>query len=105
MRIEQLEMLDLNTRATVQAMILKALARSFREDNARQTQDEIKRRFELCWGLIKELRYDAHWSYERIGDSIGEALRAKLDGAPWQPDSRRSWIVDAAGSPLGGFDE
>jgi len=61
---------------------------------ARQTQAEIKRRFEMCLAMVAELRTDLRWSFARISDTLPTALRAKLDGADWNPSTRNSWTKD-----------
>jgi len=66
------------------------------EDGSRQTQNEIKRRFNICLGLVSEMRTDLRWSWQRITDTLPVALRSKLDGAAWSPSARTAWSHDEA---------
>jgi len=91
-----LEMLDLDARARAVDAITAAIERSFLEDQSRQTQSEIKRRFNICLGLVGEMRTDLHWSWQRITDTLPTALRSKLDGASWSPSTRTAWSHDEA---------
>jgi hypothetical protein len=49
------------------------------------TQTEIKRRGELCIGMLRELRGDLGWSIDRINDHLPGMLRKRLDGEDWTP--------------------
>lgn len=70
--------------------IQTVIAKSFEEDKSRQTGAEIKRRFVIIEMLIRELRTDHGWAFQRIFDVLQVALRCKLDGIPWQPNSHRT---------------
>lgn len=78
-----------------------AVARSFVEDKNRDrrvvmTQDEVKRRGRICVEVVRSLRGDLGWSVARIVDALPQALRAKLDGAEWDPSKlRHVWAPDA----------
>lgn len=76
----------------------RAIARSFREDGARMTGDEVRRRFRICERLFRHLRGDLGWGLQRVLDHLPGYLRAELDGIPWQPDTRTVW-VPADGQP------
>ena len=66
---------------------------SFQDDQSRPTTNEIERRMWICINTFKMLRGDLHYSTERALDSIPVALRAKLDGIPWEPSRRSTWIT------------
>lgn len=68
-----------------------AIARSFQQDNGPQTQNEIKRRFDICARIFRRLRSDCGWSVQRIVDYLPRYLRCELDGQPWTPDSTTLW--------------
>lgn len=69
-----------------------AITLSFEQDNARKTRAEIRRRVEICWKIVKMLRYDLMWGITRISDHLAQYLRAELDGDTWEPSDRRCWI-------------
>ncbi len=71
--------------------IERAIARSLREDNARVTGDEIRRRFAICERLLRRLRGDLGWGLHRVIDHLPRYLRCELDGVPWEPDARTVW--------------
>jgi hypothetical protein len=95
-----LEMLDLRSRARAVDAITSAIEKSFLQDGARQTQNEIKHRFNICLGLVGVMRNDLGYSWQRITDTLNEALRAKLDGVDWTPSSRSAWSTDPASGLL-----
>jgi phage terminase large subunit len=66
------------------------IAQSFQQDKSRVTQLEVRRRFQIVETLIRELRSDMGWAYERILDALPIALRCRLDGAPWDPTHQRN---------------
>lgn len=73
--------------------ITEAVETSFQSDRLLrpvQTQNEIKRRFEICIRWIVELRRECHWSMPRILDQLPTILRGALDGIPFTPDEERS---------------
>lgn len=77
--------------------IMSAVARSFREDKSRVTQDEINRRGRICVGAAREMRHDLKLSVDRIVDELPKALRSKLDGIPWDPTKLRAlWVPPSA---------
>lgn len=85
---------DHEMRLKVTSRVQQVIAASF-ADGARQTGNEIKRRFGIVEDTIKMLRGDLGWAYERILDELPKALRAKLDGLPWDPSqSRTVWSPD-----------
>ncbi len=71
--------------------IERAIARSFGEDNARVTGDEVRRRFAICERLLRQLRGDLGWGLQRALDHLPRYLRCELEGVPWQPDARTIW--------------
>jgi len=72
--------------------IERAIERSFREDGARMTGDEVRRRFSICECLLRRLRGDLGWGLQRALDHLPRYLRCELDGIPWQPDARTVWV-------------
>lgn len=85
---------DLLTENEIGRVVLgieNAVLASFVEDRARQTGDEIRRRFNICTQLIRQLRGDLGWSIPRIVDRLPRYLRCQLDGAPWTPEARTLW--------------
>ena len=87
-------MLDLRSRARAIDAITSAIEKAFTQDGARQTQNEIKHRFNICLGLVGVMRNDLGYSWQRIADTLPEALRAKLDGVDWSPSTRAAWSTD-----------
>lgn len=87
---------DPNLKFKVTSRVTQILAQSFHQDGARQTQHEIKRRFEICENLIRTLRGDLGWAYDRILDELPVALRAKIDHLPWEPVTRTVWTPGQA---------
>lgn len=71
--------------------IEQAIARSLREDNARVTGAELRRRFAICERLLRHLRGDLGWGLQRALDHLPRYLRCELDGVPWEPDARTIW--------------
>jgi hypothetical protein len=76
----------------VSLAIERAIKRSFREDCARMTGDEVRRRFAICERLVRRLRGDLGWGLQRALDHLPRYLRCELDGIPWQPDARTVWV-------------
>jgi hypothetical protein len=66
--------------AQVGAAIALAVSKSFVEDKSTQTQDEIKRRTQMCLGHFKIMRNELKWSIPKICDLLPRSLRAELDG-------------------------
>jgi hypothetical protein len=54
------------------------------------TQDEMKRRSQLCIRIFRELRGDLKWGIERILGHMPIALRTALDGGDWRPEQART---------------
>lgn len=73
---------------------MEAIETSFRVDGARQTQSEVKRRFDICAKIFKQLRGDLKWGIDRIVDRLPRYLRAELDGEKWEPDQRVMWVPE-----------
>lgn len=70
-----------------------AVAKSFREQNMRNpTQDEIRRRFNICMKWAKTLRGDMQWGVDRICDTLPQALRSELLGVDFTPSTRQCWM-------------
>lgn len=81
----------------------EAIARSFAADGARQTQAEIKHRFNLCASIFEKLRGDLGWPVSRAIDYIPRYLRCELDREPYDPKAdatRVLWTPDQLGDPL-----
>lgn len=76
---------------TATIAIERAIALSFREDNARVTGNEVRRRFAICERLVRHLRGDLGWGLQRVLDHLPRYLRCELDGVPWEPDARTVW--------------
>jgi hypothetical protein len=76
----------------VSLAIERAIERSFRQDGARMTGDEVRRRFAICERLVRRLRGDLGWGLQRALDHLPRYLRCELDGIPWQPDARTVWV-------------
>lgn len=88
---------DPTLRRKITGRVQQVIAQSFAKDGARQTGQEIKRRFEIVESTIRMLRGDLGWAYERILDELPRALRAKLDGVPWDPSENRAiWTPPGA---------
>lgn len=82
---------DLALQTKVLARIQQVIGQSFVADGSRMTGDEIKRRFALIEIIIRECREDCGWAFERILDELPVALRSRLDGGTWQPNTRTVW--------------
>ncbi len=78
--------------AKITLSFTSTIGASFDEDKSRSTHSEIKRRFEICVKLFRELRGDLNWGVDRILDKLPEYLRCELDGIPWTPDTRTMWL-------------
>lgn len=55
------------------------------------TVAEQKRRVGICLDIVKVLRGDMKWSWQRIIDHIPVYLNEKLDGNDWEPSARTAW--------------
>ena len=87
-----LEALAQNHLARVVLGIEHAVAKSFEDDGARMTGDEVRRRFGICEKLYRQLRGDLDWGVQRVLDHLPQYLRCELDGVPWEPDHRTCWM-------------
>jgi hypothetical protein len=76
----------------VVVIIERTIARSFSEDGARPTGDEIRRRFAICERLLRQLRGERGWGLQRVLDHLPQYLRCELDQQPWSPDARSLWV-------------
>lgn len=56
------------------------------------TDFELRRRFDLCWEIAKNLRYDLAWGVARIADYLPRYLYCELEGIAWEPDRRTCWL-------------
>jgi hypothetical protein len=72
--------------------IMRALARSFKEDASRtdgllttHTESEEKRRSRILFEWFRRLRGDLGYSVSSAIDELPRALRAELDGTPYEP--------------------
>lgn len=79
--------------------IENAVAKSFLEDRARPTGDEIRRRFNICTRMVKQLRGDLGWAIPRVIDHLSGYLRSELDGIPWTPETRNVWTPSETHNP------
>ena len=76
---------------TASLAIERAIIRSFAEDQARATGDEVRRRFAICERLLRRLRGDLGWGLQRVLDHLPRYLRCELDHVPWEPETRTVW--------------
>jgi hypothetical protein len=78
--------------------ITRTIAISYQEDGSRLTAAETTRRFEICLSALELMTMDHGYSLGRGIDCLQRALRAKLDGATWTPETHRStWLAGASG--------
>jgi hypothetical protein len=83
---------DKELQAKIVPRIQSIIASSFAEDRSRVTRSEVTRRFRMIEVLLRELRSEHGWAFERILDALPFALRCQLDGAVWDPRlTRNSW--------------
>jgi hypothetical protein len=87
-----LDLVEQDQVGQVTVAIERAIERSFREDGARMTGAEVRRRFAICERLLRHLRGDLGWGLQRVLDHLPAYLRSELDGIPWQPDTRTVWV-------------
>ena len=60
------------------------------------TQNEVRRRFNLCDKIFTTLRGDLKWSIPKISSVLATYLKCELDGVPYNPESvGASWSPDA----------
>ena len=55
-------------------------------------ESEQKRRVNVCLDIVKVLRGDMQWSWQRIIDHLPGYLSEKLDGNDWEPSARAAWV-------------
>jgi len=74
----------------------QVIERSFAADKSTITRNETKRRFRMLETTYRDLRAAPFlWSWPRISNALPHALRNKLDGVPWSPETaRRMWSPD-----------
>lgn len=72
--------------------IERVVAQSFEADRARMTGAEVRRRFQICERLFRQLRGDLGWGLVRLLDHLPHYLRCELDGNAWEPDRRTCWM-------------
>jgi hypothetical protein len=84
--------------ALVASAIESAVMRSFetRPMHVGFTRAEVKRRFEMCERIWKVLRFEHHWSVQRVCDHLYRFLLNELDGLTWEPDRRALWVPDGS---------
>jgi hypothetical protein len=87
-----LEIVERSQVAAVSAAIEAAVGKSFRDDSARMTRDEVRRRFEICERIFRTLRGELAWGLQRVLDRLPYYLRCELDGKRWEPDRRTIWM-------------
>lgn len=68
--------------------------RSFQQDGATMTRSEVKRRFDICTEIFRQLRGDLRWGVGRILDHLPRYLRAELNGETWEPEQRTMWLPE-----------
>jgi hypothetical protein len=76
----------------------EAIMISFRTNPVRHiTQDEVKRRFNICCKVFENLRGDLRWTISKCVDYIPAYLKCELDGVPYKPEEvGRRWNPDNA---------
>jgi len=89
-----MDLLEKDQAGRVMLAIERAVSKSFEDDRARVTGDEIRRRFGLCERLIRRLRGDLGWGLHRVLDHLPHYLRCELDGQAWEPDTRTIWMPE-----------
>ena len=89
-----MDLLEKDEIARVMLAIERAVSKSFADDGARMTGDEIRRRFAICERLIRRLRGDLGWGLHRVLDHLRHYLRCELDGQAWEPDARTIWMPE-----------
>lgn len=72
-----------------------AVRKSYRDDGFKPTANETRRRVQICIDTTRILRKDLVWSIDRIVNELPRALRAKLDGLPWDPQTRSIYLANA----------
>lgn len=79
-----------------------ALEKSFRADRIKvpPTRAEVVRRTKICLDVARMLKGDLKWSVDRIVGALPDALRAKLDGLPWEPPKQRTLFAASPDDPL-----
>ena len=76
----------------VQLAIRDIVRKSFETHPMRNvTVEAVRQRVNFCVDKAAELRRSLSWGSERIIDSLPAALRAHLDGRPWEPSKRMCW--------------
>ncbi len=70
----------------------RVVTRSFEVDGSRLTAAEVRRRFQICERLFRQLRGDLRWGLVRVLDHLPHYLRCELDGQAWEPDRRTCWM-------------
>ncbi len=92
----------LQTPASLSAVtigIQRAVERSLKSHPMRKlTRDEVKRRFGICVRWFKVLRVEKKLSIERCVDEMPKALRAELDGRPYEAHARSLWLPEDGSS-------
>lgn len=88
-----LELFDIDQRAHAVNAITSAITATIAADGA-QTDAEVKRRFSLAYELVKIMRFDIRWSWQRITDELPAALRTRINGDAWVPSERRAWYAN-----------
>ena len=78
----------------VQAVLAieRAVTGSFEVDGSWMTAAEVRRRFQICERLFRQLRGDLRWGLVRVIDHLPHYLRCELDGQAWEPDRRTCWM-------------
>ncbi len=85
-------LIELNQVGRVTIAFEVMIAQSLARDKCRATRSEVKRRFDICADIFKQLRGDLHWGIDRALNFLPTYLRAELDGVSWQPDKRSMWM-------------
>jgi len=70
--------------------VTAAVHRSFEQQSMRNpTNDEVKRRFEICVKWALTFRGELKWGIQRIVDELDNVLRSELLGTPYQVPTRQ----------------
>lgn len=86
------QLFDGHNAAGIINFLTRVIGNSFQSHPCTQTRDEVKRRLDLCFELLKVMRGDMKWSFQRCCDEIPAALRRRLDGGIWEPSRRSLWM-------------
>src|SRR5438445_83435 len=90
-------MLDMFPPASMEQLvkaITRTIGKSYETHGMRNpTNAETRRRFNMIMKYVVDLRGERKWGVQRICDSLGDILRAELNGERYRPDDDRTvWV-------------